>query len=739
MPAPLAEPHWTYQGARCISVSGSRSPGSEPDSFTVEMTALDFRSLKFEAPENLYEDVRGGGPAPSGAVGTSSGGGPSGGGADGDGGVLTGSLRVRGDLVLHDGERSVTFNDMYVRDDGPETKYDVDDEDDPDGNVIRIGLVNVLYFASRRGELWGTYNVIRKAARGRAQRLATAGDVGGLAVGDFEPASLEDGKPVTLLRAIRKVLAAIPGRPGVRSFPTAAAEIVPPDLVWRGISPKAELDRLCETYRLTFALGLDSAAIFTTEDERPPANIDAPPTGARAIGNAVIPAGLYKRRLRVAYRHRPQAVRVVGPRVVRRVEVVRCQPRGHPYVASLGRADESVVTTWEEAAASYRLTLDDIRAWPLLDAREKALILAFRGFEEAAVSEIDAWAYRLFTARDPLLTAKDAAAGLFPAVGDPAPEVEAETFDEVREPVDVEAANAARATLGGGGSLSPVTVDALVALSFTRTVTVFVNKPLGVVEAEVDLERGLVRTRRPVGHVTRPEDLATEAREVAQAAIDQARGRVAGRQGVAKVKNFDARAQAGLFLTPQVLLRFSYEDSARARESIRALGLYPDLPAAERGAGETRYHYSYLAALGTSGKLEHLNPDLVDPAGAETLFPLVVPDETLRLEVGLEPSTGQPTDGGRKAVLDARAREVATQLLSGPDEVRGEEGEAYGFFPIEPSSVISRVEWEAGPGRTITRWSVNNAVAARQRLVAKAVAETLRQAVARRDLLAGEG
>jgi len=326
--------------------------------------------------------------------------------------------------------------------------------------------------------------------------------------------------------------------------------------------------------------------------------------------------------------------------------------------------------------------------------------LAGREIEEAAVAEVERWAFRLFALPED-------ARGLLPILdekGVEKPEVDAETFDEVRELANAAVPGQIREAVRGIGLAAAtgrltVTLERLRKLSDARTVTMFVNRELHPVEADIDLERGLVRFRQPVGHIVGVEDLNTAAR-AQERANDIARGSRSKR-----VRDFDAKAQARLAFAPRVRITFSYEDSSAARASLKRLGRGEGLADPASGPGETQYHFSFLAGLGKDGGLQHLNPRLVDPAGAEKLFPLVIHDESFRLVLGLDGRTHDVP----KVALDERAREIARQLLAGPEEVGGEEGVAFGFFPIETSSVISQVSWEAAAGKTETRWSLQNA------------------------------
>jgi len=243
-------------------------------------------------------------------------------------------------------------------------------------------------------------------------------------------------------------------------------------------------------------------------------------------------------------------------------------------------------------------------------------------------------------------------------------------IDTIRFDGGVAAINAERSGAGGRG----------VAATHKRVATRFVNRGYQPVDASIDEKRGIIRFQEPVGHL---EDTKIKTRE------------------------------QGRLLFPGVRITFAYEDSPAARKALQELGevglagrgagagTSRGLPEPARGEGEVQYVYSYLAGRGADGKIEHLNPDLIDPPGAATLFPLVIRDDSFRLFVTRAGKTN-------KEALDRRALEIVSQHLLGPDDVAGEEGVAFGFFPMQPSSVIGRVGWEAGPGVTRTEWSVQN-------------------------------
>jgi len=233
----------------------------------------------------------------------------------------------------------------------------------------------------------------------------------------------------------------------------------------------------------------------------------------------------------------------------------------------------------------------------------------------------------------------------------------------------------AQTTTIGGVSLAQ-----LDALSKARRVVTFVNRPFRKTKAEVNARLGTVRFEEPVGQLV---DVTVKAKRFAK-----------------------------VVYPPRVRLTVAYEDGPDARQAVENIGQDGNLPPVARGSGESQYRYTYLAGRDAAGNVVQLNPSLVDGAGAATLFPQVVADESFRLFVTLDGRSNQ-------SQLDARANEIATKLLVGEDDLPGEEGEAATFLDITPSSVIGRVRWEAGPGVARTSWSVNNVAASKATVAAK--------------------
>lgn len=699
----MSEPRFSYQNRPVISAKGERSPGTEPDSWEITIRVRDLEALAIERGAHLYEDI-----GPRGSVSDRSTEPP----RDGDSArPFEGSLQIRGDLVLFDGTHTIAIADLYVRDDGIEALQAADDEA---GEVTaRVTLADIRMYWPRRGELWGTYN----------RRLPN---------GEWDPASLTvERVPYSLIDLIGIVLQELPGRPRLVKYPEGLREIFPPDITWEGKRPKEELDRLLAAYRLTFNLTLEGEAELTDERERPPA--DARPGGAREVGGAGLPEGRWRRRRRISFIHRPEAVRIVGPRTIREI-TVDLEPVGYAFVpfireigvgskirdtrpegadpAARGRVDTEHLVSWADAGASYGLSLAELSKFALLKAGAQGEMLKDRGayIDEKAAEQINEWNFRLFripavlTGLLPIL--EERAVRILPvAEGSdsspqelvhPPPLVEAELVDEVRDPYvgEIEERTTTtpqpptlplggfvprgqRATLRGGLQRPPViSVSSFLILADERRRTRYINRPIGPAKAEVVFKTGLVKMDRPVGHLV---DVSIDAMEKGQ-----------------------------LIYPPRARITFAYRDSAAAREAVAALGELGTLLPAARGRAEVDYYYSYLAGRGRDGQVIHLNSGDATPVAPALSFPQLIRDDSFSLQVTINGDSN-------RAELDLRAKEIAGQLLLGPESKIGEDGEAFAFLDIHPSAVIQRVEWEAGPGVARTTWTIANAATTRKK------------------------
>lgn len=236
-------------------------------------------------------------------------------------------------------------------------------------------------------------------------------------------------------------------------------------------------------------------------------------------------------------------------------------------------------------------------------------------------------------------------------------------------------------------AVAGVPLSKLHALARQRAYVAFVNRDYQAVKAEVDRTRGVVHFSRPVGHLV---DLQIRS----------------------------APAEGQLLYPPRVRITFAYRDNCRAREALAAMGVQGaglGLPEPSRGQGEAQYNYSYLAGRGAGdGEVKHLNPDLVDSPDAKDLFPIVIRDDSFKMFVRFDGSSN-------KAELDAKAAEIAKQILKGENEVDGEDGTAFGFYEIVPSSKITSVKYEGSPGVVKTEWSIGKAGAAKNKAAIVAV------------------
>jgi len=738
------EPTATYQGASVISWRGARTPGLESDSYEVVMPAVGFRSLGFDVPADvLYPDLG----RASGSVIVS------GDSANARAPVpLEGEVKIHGDLVVSDGvSAAMVFRDLYLRDDGVEVEESGDSEN---GNcTVRMALVDIRYFWSRRGELWGTYNV--RLPDGQWQPgTVKAAEAGPNSTSSTTLRDAKDDQAYSLGEVFALIADALPGRPKIKQLPGAAAKTWPPDLVWRGTRPKEELERLCRAYGVTVSLTLDNELYFSDAAEPDPKPLQATPGAARRLGDVTLAEGSWRRRLRRTFRHVPETVRVIGAPVVREVRVDHLDPVGYRRDKDTHKIDRRRLVGWDEAAQSYGLLLSDLASYVLQPQHIRARYLLGRGVSdpEVAATEIDEWAFKMFRLPKhalgflPILDARaetliyDAqrkdqqASSSAPddPVGDAVrrlpPLVEADTFEEHRDPpaappktqaapedggsfgVDEEAEAAAEAAAASDAYAHPkFTADkpAQGAFQQLRDLAKIARRDFPVAfknvdyaprdDFKIDYKMGIVRFTKPVGMLVVDDTL--KAAEMGKIDVGYIRVRIT----------------------------FAYNDSAAAADSLRQVyriqmgkGV-PDGGAARALAGSIRgpkeATYNFTALYGKPGQGEGsdpkiLNPGLVEPDADKRGFPATVHEDSLRLFVSL-------ADVDNRPALDRRAKEIARPLLFADRERWGEEGEAAALVPILPSSRISRVEWTGGPDGVMTKWSIENVAASKRNLGAK--------------------
>lgn len=228
---------------------------------------------------------------------------------------------------------------------------------------------------------------------------------------------------------------------------------------------------------------------------------------------------------------------------------------------------------------------------------------------------------------------------------------------------------------------------------------VILNQPLAGIspgDYSIDHERGLISFGHPVGQIS---PAGVEAVELARIVASP---------------------------PPRVRITFAYRDSPAAREALARLGGDTggpqvgagagQLPPAAHGQGEVQHYFSALGRREKNGGISWINQGLHEPATLSEAerYPLVIHDDGLQVYVTLD---------GRSNVaeVEKRAQEIGRQHLLGANEQDGEDGTAVGFYPIQPSSRIPRVEWSGGDGQALTRWTVDNPAAAKATLAARIV------------------
>lgn len=432
----MSEPYVTYQDATCLSARAARSVGSDTDQYEVVMTSTAFAGLSFDRPGNLYDDI-----GQTSAV-------------QGPGRVgsskaipLQGGIRIRGDLVMFDGvsKTVMTISNLYVRDDGIEEFTDPDIEGGP--TIIKLALVDIRYFWPKRGELYGTYNLTTLYGwydEATVHTLAGGGDPANPTKTQVTAWSLRE--------LIELILTKLPGRPRLELYPPAIDLVFPPNIEWTGRqTPKEALDAFLAKYKLSFVLSLQGAArLYDYTEVDPPVGKES---AKRNLNGATLPAGSWDRRLRKAFQHIPQAVRLLGPPVVREITVDGLDPIGFELGQDTHLPVLNFYATMKDAAASYGLSIDDLSRFVLIpDKDQAALIETLGGDPQKRVHEINRWAFRAFRIPSayfgflPILPeraaalmqeAKQALAGSTSDQTDPSrhypPTAQAEIFIEIRQ------------------------------------------------------------------------------------------------------------------------------------------------------------------------------------------------------------------------------------------------------------------------------------------------------------------
>lgn len=456
----------SFQGISCHKARAERTPGLESDAYSIEVPAASLAKLTWKTPSaGLFaaaqaDGVGAGGAAPSGEEPP----------------VAVGSdLSCRGDLVMRDGVgEPVAFASLYVREDGIEA---VDSGDNDDGPALaRIHLVDIRYFWGPRGELWGRYNVLLPDGTWDRSTLLGAEP----AQGAGSTSDRDTRAPRDLLAILRLVADKLPGRPPIVKAPASVAGKTPTGLVWEGISPKRELERLLALYGLTLSLTRRNEIVLTDATEERPQ--DAPSGAARQVGGASLPEGAWRRVRRQAFRYRPESVRIVGPRVIREARV-EMEAVGYARDPETFAVDERRLVPAGTAADSYGLALADLAKVVLLPQHMQVLWGRSKNLTEKDILALNRWAFRMFRlpkdARKLLPILPSRAKSYFPTLGPdpqgsaaptPAPQgdgppkptpplVEAEVFVEerLRKSVLARLAGAAGGTgsQGGGGGGTP--------------------------------------------------------------------------------------------------------------------------------------------------------------------------------------------------------------------------------------------------------------------------------------------
>ncbi len=169
---------------------------------------------------------------------------------------------------------------------------------------------------------------------------------------------------------------------------------------------------------------------------------------------------------------------------------------------------------------------------------------------------------------------------------------------------------------------------------------------------------------------------------------------------------------AALETNPRVSIIFAYESSPRARRAAPSFGPgYSVDPSGDKTSDSYKDLYNFLGTLeaskdakGSAATVTHLNPAGIDPPNAADLFPRVVRHD-MKLYVDIDGRSNE-------ADLDAFARSVVRRELEGETQMRGEEGEASAYYPLQPTGAVSSITWALRPTKrgalAKTRWNVGD-------------------------------
>jgi len=354
-----------FQGLPCLSFSGTRTPGIDPDFYSVTMLKRVLEETTVKGLAGLFGSAA----SASGSAGTV----PRG---DGEASVPSGgerlgdSVLVRGDVEIdHAGSRTVLAG-LFLRQDAIEQLTDTDGE-----AVVRVNLVDLRGLWRGRGELWGALNLRQHD-------------------GSLIPRSTDSGKPHSVRSALGKVLRALPfvGQPIFDGDTEARLRAIEaPPTTWAGLQAVEVLGDMIQEHGLALHLALDSTVVI--------ADARAAPTPAGA-GNAAqrslveagtarsvaLPAFSYRFRGETAVSYKPGFVRVKHGATIRD-DVTPLVPVGLDRVT--GR-----IVPLEDACASWGVDIPSLARWVALpeDDRERA----FNGFAAGRVDDVASWAMRLW-------------------------------------------------------------------------------------------------------------------------------------------------------------------------------------------------------------------------------------------------------------------------------------------------------------------------------------------------------
>jgi hypothetical protein len=592
-----------------------------------------------------------------------------------------------GDLVIRetfDAETyTATINQVMLSERACEVPFWTEDG----GDIVRVELTDIRALWGSRGVLFGWINVPKPGpsapapTSGGTQDRAIATPAAPSSPNAFVPGSLRNGKPWLVVEVLReKILPALPGTPTLKRFPDSLKNEQARTAMWNPALPKEALAEVLKDHGLVVTLNLDASLSFWKEGEGAlqDANGKAIPLGDPKTGKG-IDKRVSNARSVLGFHYVPSSVLVFGPPVVQNVRIDNLEPVGeiggqllpfNDFVKACGIADP------------WRFVFLSDGDQQLVDGVSDEGIAAFRlcGFK---------W-FRI----PGLMKAKPENAdklpigprGVVDSLGQFLPErVWCEGHDLVNnakflfDNVEREATTtSAKSQIAAARKLEAL-------LNFdAKAFKVVVNVPFAELSTGVslDLERGIVKFGRFIGHVNPPGNGGQVS------AKDAALGGVSPTTAsLVRPVSTGSSPSAG----PRVMIEYGYT-------------LKPD----QNDSPKVDHRYFSLWVRTAQGAISKVDDANAVAAAAIKQLPLVQPGLT-PLSV-YRPEFQQVNDVGgqtNKAALDALAKRIASDIMSKPTRTAGAVVQFHRPTPVAPTGKITNVLWSAtGEGIPMMRVTI---------------------------------